>query len=340
MNAADFLACRGVTKRFGSTVAVDAADLVVKQGDTLALLGPSGCGKTTLLRIIAGFEGADAGEVELDGRVLTGRSVFVPPEKRRVGLVFQDFALFPHMDVGANVAFGMPAGVDKRERVAQMLTLVGLEGLGRRMPHELSGGQQQRVALARTLAAEPKLVLMDEPFSNLDPGMRSRVRAEVRKLVESLGMTTVFVTHDQEEALSISERVAVMLAGRIVQIGVPADVYRNPTDRAVAEFLGEANVVAGDARDGRVSFELGTAPSNGAYSGPVQVMIRPENLAVDESGKRGSVIESEYYGHDQMITVRLESGTVLRIRDLPGRRLSPGDDVGVALRGDVVVFPA
>ncbi len=340
MNAHDFLACRGVTKRFGSTVAVDASDLIVGRGDTLALLGPSGCGKTTMLRIIAGFESADAGEVELDGRLLTGRGVFVPPEKRRVGLVFQDFALFPHMDIGANVAFGMPSGADKRERVERMLTLVGLGGLARRMPHELSGGQQQRVALARTLAAEPKLVLMDEPFSNLDPGMRSRVRAEVRKLVESLGMTTLFVTHDQEEALSISERVAVMLSGRIVQTGAPADVYRNPANREVAEFLGDANVVAGDAHDGRVTFELGSAPSDGAYSGAVQVMIRPEDLALDESGRRALVIESEYYGHDQMITVRLESGTVVRIRDLPGRRLSPGDDVGVALRGDVVVFPA
>jgi iron(III) transport system ATP-binding protein len=256
-----------------------------------------------------------------------------------VGLVFQAFALFPHMDVGGNVAFGMPAGVDKRERTERMLALVGLAGLAKRMPHELSGGQQQRVALARTLAAEPKLVLMDEPFSNLDPGMRARVRAEVRKLVESLGMTTVFVTHDQEEALSIAARVAVMLDGRIVQTGAPADVYRNPASRAVAEFLGDANIIDGVVREGRVECELGSAPSDGASAGAVQVMIRPEDLAVDDGGCPGAVIESEYYGHDQMITVRMESGTVLRIRDLPGRRLEPGAAVGVALRGGVVVFP-
>ena len=240
-----FLECTGVSRRFGRVTALDGADLTVDEGQTLALLGPSGCGKTTLLRIIAGFESADAGAVKLDGRMLTARDVFVAAEKRRVGLVFQEFALFPHMDVGANVAFGMPAGVDKRERVERMLALVGLAGLGKRMPHELSGGQQQRVALARTLAAEPKLVLMDEPFSNLDPAMRSRVRAEVRKLVESLGMTTVFVTHDQEEALSIAARVAVMLNGRIVQTGAPADVYRRPASRDVAEFLGDANIVDG-----------------------------------------------------------------------------------------------
>jgi iron(III) transport system ATP-binding protein len=340
-----FLACRGVTKRFGPVLAVDGAEFDVEQGRTLALLGPSGCGKTTLLRVIAGFESADAGSVELDGHMLTAHGVFVPPEKRRVGLVFQEFALFPHLDVGANVAFGMPARVstrervDKRERVERMLALVGLTGLARRMPHELSGGQQQRVALARTLAAEPKLVLMDEPFSNLDPAMRSRVRAEVRTLVESLGMTTVFVTHDQEEALSIAARVAVMLNGRIVQTGAPADVYRRPASRAVAEFLGDANVIAGRASDGLVSFELGTVHRS-ADAGPVQVMIRPEDLQLCEVGQPGAVVESEYYGHDQMITVRLASGTVIRVRDLPGNRVSPGDEVHVMLRGDVVVFPA
>ena len=341
MTASAFLDVRAVTRRFGPVVAVDGADLSVEQGHTLALLGPSGCGKTTLLRIIAGFESADAGSVELDGRVLTARSAFVPPEKRRVGLVFQDFALFPHMDVGSNVAFGMPAGIDKRERTEHMLSLVGLAGLARRMPHELSGGQRQRVALARTLAAEPKLVLMDEPFSNLDPGMRARVRAEVRKLVESLGMTTVFVTHDQEEALSIAGRVAVMLNGRIVQAGAPADVYRLPASRAVAEFLGDANIIDGVAREGRIDCELGAvpAPSASEHAGAVQVMIRPEDLAVDDAGRPAAVIESEYYGHDQMITVRLASGTVLRIRDLPGRRLEAGDAVGVTLRGDVVILP-
>jgi iron(III) transport system ATP-binding protein len=335
-----FLDCRGLLKRFGRVVAVDGADLAVAQGGTLALLGPSGCGKTTLLRLIAGFESADAGEIDLEGRVLTGPSVFVPPEKRRVGLVFQDFALFPHLDVGANVAFGMPSGVDKRERVDRMLALVGLAGLARRMPHELSGGQQQRVALARTLAAEPKLVLMDEPFSNLDPALRARVRSEVRKLVESLGMTTVFVTHDQEEALSIAARIAVMLDGRIVQAGAPADVYRHPASRAVAEFLGDANIIVGDARDGRVHCELGAVPSSEGQQGAVQVMVRPEDLALDGNGRPADVIECEYYGHDQMITVRLESGSVLRVRDLPGRSIAPGDRVGVTLRGDVVIFPA
>jgi iron(III) transport system ATP-binding protein len=174
----DFLSCRGVVKRFGRTTAVAGADLGVTHGEVLALLGPSGCGKTTLLRLIAGFEDPDEGEIELNGRLLSGPGAFVPPDKRHVSLVFQDFALFPHMDVGANVGFGLSGGADRKQRVAELLRLVNLEGYERRMPHELSGGQQQRVALARALAAQPSLILLDEPFSNLDPSIRARVRAE------------------------------------------------------------------------------------------------------------------------------------------------------------------
>jgi iron(III) transport system ATP-binding protein len=338
---AGFVRCRGLVKRFGDVTAVDHVDLDVQRGDTIALLGPSGCGKTTLLRLIAGFEAPDAGEVHVGERTLTGQGTFVPPEKRRVGMVFQDYALFPHMDVASNVAFGMRRRGDRARRVEGLLDLVGLGGLGKRMPHELSGGQQQRVALARTLAAEPDVVLLDEPFSNLDPGMRARVRREVRQIIETLGTTAIFVTHDQEEALSIAERVAVMLGGRIVQSGKPGDVYRRPASRAVAEFLGDANILEGAVTGDEVAFAIGRAPAHGAASGAVQVMVRPEDLALSAEAGTAAVVERrEYYGHDQMITVRLDDGTVLKVRDLPGRDVRPGDHVGVLLRGDVVVFPA
>ncbi len=336
-----FLRCRGLVKRFGDVKAVDGIDLEIERGHTLVLLGPSGCGKTTLLRLIAGFETPNAGHIALGDRCLNSDATLMPPEKRRVGVVFQDYALFPHMDVGANVAFGMPSrNGRRRQRVEDLLALVGLEGLGRRMPHELSGGQQQRVALARTLAAEPDLVLLDEPFSNLDPAMRARVRGEVRQIIETLGTTALFVTHDQEEALSIAGRVAVMLAGRILQVGPPGEVYRQPNSRAVAEFLGDANVISGEASPGLVECALGSAPSAEDYSGSVQVMIRPENLSLaTETGIPAVVVADEYFGHDQMITVRLDDGTVLKVRDLPGRDVTLGDRVGVSLRGGVVVFP-
>ena len=335
-----FLRCRGLSRRFGDVKALDGVDLDVERGRTLALLGPSGCGKTTLLRSIAGFEAPDAGEIALGDRLLSGSGTLVPPEKRRIGMVFQDYALFPHMDVGSNVAFGMQGRGNRRQRVDDLLSLVGLEGLTRRMPHELSGGQQQRVALARTLAAEPDLVLFDEPFSNLDPAMRARVRAEVRQIVESLGTTALFVTHDQEEALSIAGRVAVMLSGRILQVGRPEEVYRKPTNRAVAEFLGDANILSGEAARGRVDCALGSARASETHSGAVQVMIRPEDLTLGgDAGAPAVVIAHEYFGHDQMITVRLDNGTLLKVRDLPGREVTPGERVGVSLRGDVVVFP-
>jgi iron(III) transport system ATP-binding protein len=333
-----FLICRDLEKRFGNVRAVDGIDLDVERGHTVALLGPSGCGKTTLLRLVAGFENPDAGTIALGGRRLCDRNVFVQPEKRRIGMVFQDYALFPHLDVASNLAFGV-RGSERRRRVDDLLSLVGLGGLARRMPHELSGGQQQRVALARTLAAEPELVLLDEPFSNLDPGMRARVRTETRRIIESLGTTALFVTHDQEEALSIAEQVAVMLNGRVLQIGRPGDVYRRPASRAVAEFLGDANIFTGEAAHGRVAFPLGSAAAEGA-AGTVEVLVRPEDLALDDGGADAEVIAREFFGHDQMITLRLDNGTLVKVRALAGREFNTGQRVGIALRGGVVVLPS
>ena len=335
-----FLSCESVTKRFGDTVAVDNATFGVEKGHTFALLGPSGCGKTTMLRSIAGFERPDSGTIRVGERTVAGRGVMLPPEKRRVGLVFQDYALFPHLKVRDNVAFGLRGG-GKKERADRLLANVGLAGLGSRMPHELSGGQQQRVALARTLAAEPELVLLDEPFSNLDPGLRARLRLEIRNILEQLGMTAVFVTHDQEEALSIAGRLAIMMDGRILQTGRPGEVYAAPASRDVAEFLGDANFLPGEYQAGEVRFELGRAPAAALAEGAVEVMVRPECLAISgEDGVPVEVVSTEYFGHDQLVTARLPSGNPVKVRLLPGRTLDPGQKVGLRLSGGVTVFPA
>ncbi len=336
----NLISITGLTKRFGHVVAVDEVSLDVGQGHTFALLGPSGCGKTTLLRLIAGFERSDAGSIRIGKREVEGPHQHVPPEKRRVGMVFQDYALFPHMQVSDNVAFGLRNG-DRKRRAAELLDIVGLAGLGSRMPHELSGGQQQRVALARTLAAEPEVVLLDEPFSNLDPTLRQRLRSEVRQVLESLEITAIFVTHDQEEALSVSERVAIMMDGRIHQVGRPEEVYAMPTSRRVAEFLGDANFLPGQGDGGYVRFELGRVRAEDDTSGEVDVMVRPESLTLSaEDGLPVEVIHSEYFGHDQLITVRLPSGNPIKVRILPGRALDPGQKLGLRLTGDPVVFPA
>src|SRR5918995_5329936 len=244
------LTVRGVAKAFGRTQALAGVDLSVASGGFVAVLGPSGCGKTTLLRCIAGFERIDGGEVTIDGRLLAGGRVHMPPHRRRVAVVPQEGALFPHLCVGDNVAYGLDRMARRSGRVAEVLALVGLAGFEQRMPHELSGGQQQRVAVARALAPRPPLVLLDEPFSALDAGLRVELRRDVRAALRADGATAVLVTHDQGEALSMADEIAVMRAGRIVQGGSPTDVYRAPADLWVAGFIGEAVLVPA-AMDGR-----------------------------------------------------------------------------------------
>jgi iron(III) transport system ATP-binding protein len=334
-----FLVCENLSKRFDGVQAVKDVDLQVGRGDILGLLGPSGCGKTTLLRLLAGFEMPDSGRIELAGRTLSGPNAFVAPEKRHISLVFQDYALFPHLSVASNITFGMSKGGDKRRRVEELLSLVGLDGKGQRMPHELSGGEQQRVALARALAAQPEIILLDEPFSNLDQAMRARVRAEVRQLLESLGVTAIFVTHDQEEALSLAKRVAVMMDGRILQTGEPQEIYCQPADRLVAEFLGDANFLPAEIKGDYLTCELGRVPTVNGYSGPIEVMVRPEKIAVaPESGCMAEVVGMDFYGHDQMLTMRLPSGRLVKIRTMPTLNVSLGEQLGLQLRGDVVPF--
>ncbi|HYN88168.1 MAG TPA: ABC transporter ATP-binding protein, partial [Ardenticatenaceae bacterium] len=235
--------CTGLAKSFGDVRAVDNLSLAVRPGEVVAVLGPSGCGKTTALRLIAGFERPDAGEVRIGERVVAGRDTCLPPERRRVGLVFQNYALFPHMSVAENVAYGVRRGQDRAARVREILSRVELDGLDARLPHELSGGQQQRVALARALAPQPEVLLMDEPFSNLDAGLRAQVRKEVREILRVTNTAVLFVTHDQEEALLMGDRVAILHAGAVEQVGAPADVFHTPATRFVAGFLGVADFI-------------------------------------------------------------------------------------------------
>ena len=311
-------------KSFGSTAAVAGVDLEVARGELLAVLGPSGCGKTTLLRLIAGFEDPDAGEVEVGGQLVAGARGCVPPERRRIGMVFQDAALFPHLDVERNVAFGVER--DARERVRATLELVGLQHKAGRFPHELSGGERQRVALARALAPEPAVVLLDEPFSSLDASLRGDLRREVELILRDAGATAILVTHDQEEGLSLADRLAVMRDGRIVQAGPPEEVYTRPADRWAAGFLGDVNVLAGVCRRaGAVETWLGTFDSPGATANHVHVAVRPEQLELrnDEHGN-AEVVEREFRGHDVLYRLRHEGGKTLLVQ-LPSLELH---DVG------------
>ena len=302
----------GVTKRFGAVTAVDAADLCVERGEFVALLGPSGCGKTTLLRLVAGFETPDAGEVKLGDRVVADGSTWVAPERRRVGMVFQDYALFPHLTVAENVGFGLPRR-ERRTRVPIVLALVDLCGLGDRYPHELSGGQQQRVALARALAPNPELVLLDEPWSNIDPHLRGTMRDELARILRAIGVTVVLVTHDREEAFSLADRIALMRAGAVVQEGTPEQVYTAPASRWAAEFVGAGNFLPGTLARGIVETRVGRFPAlnaNGATD--VEVLIRPELLELepDPSGE-AEVVGREFRGHDVFYRVRLADGTMV-----------------------------
>ncbi len=305
------IAVEGVTKRFGATLAVYRASLEISRGEFVALLGPSGCGKTTLLRLVAGFETPDEGSVAIAGRTVAGRA-WVPPDRRKVAMVFQDYALFPHLSVADNVGFGLPRG-RRAARVPEALALVGLDGLERRLPHELSGGQQQRVALARALAPEPAVVLLDEPWSNIDPLRRAAMRDELAAILRATGVTVLLVTHDREEAFSVADRIALMHDGRIEQTGTPEEVYYEPSSRWSAEFVGALNLLAARMADGRAQTPLGSFAAEGANGDvDVEVLVRPEllELVPDEHGE-GEVVAREFRGHDVFYRVRLRDGTTV-----------------------------
>jgi iron(III) transport system ATP-binding protein len=336
------LSIRGLTKRYRPDLppAVDGLDLDLAAGEIVALIGPSGCGKTTTLRMIAGFESVDAGSIVLGGEDVGA----LPPERRRIGIVFQDYALFPHLSVLGNVEFGL-RGLRRDVRLARALKWidrVGLRGLSARMPHELSGGQQQRVALARTLAVAPRLVLLDEPFSNLDAQLRVSMRREVRALLKSAGASVILVTHDQDEALAMADRVGVMHAARLEQVDTPERVYARPASAFVARFLGRTNLVSAQAHGAVAQTCFGTIPIRPRAEGAVTLSIRPEHLALVRARRgdgHGVIIEREFHGHD--LSYRVRVGDVdYQVRTDFARDFQPGDQVSIEVREPVVVLTA
>ncbi len=322
----------GLVKHFGGMQAVDGVSLELAAGEHLALIGPSGCGKSTMLLLIAGLLAPDRGVVRIGARTVAGQGTWVDPDQRRVGMVFQDYALFPHLTVIANIAFGLNklGKAERSARVSEVLALVGLEELAGRYPHELSSGQQQRVALARSLAPEPDVVLLDEPFSNLDRALRDGLRVETKAVLRRAGATAVLVTHDHSEALGFGDRVAVMKGGRLLQMGTPEDVYEHPEDRFVAGFLGAADFLPAQ-RDGvgRVQCELGSLAGfilgEVRSDGELCVMVRPHDLTfdVDDTGP-ATVTFREYQGSSTLYQLTLDSGRRLQSRQAPGVTCPPG----------------
>ena len=335
---------RGIVKRYSRTdhMAVDHLNLDVGPGEIVCLLGPSGCGKTTLLRLIAGFETPDAGRVRVAGATVADSDTWVEPEKRRIGFVFQDYALFPHLTVRQNVAFGLRRLPKARrlERADAVLDLVGLTVFAGRYPYQLSGGQQQRVALARALAPAPAVILLDEPFSNLDAALRGSTRAEVQRILKRTGTTAILVTHDQEEAMTFADRLAVMRSGRLEQVGTPERVYARPETAFVAGFLGRTNLMRGEGRGDVAHTALGDLAVTRPAHGQVLLSLRPEALRFGQNGQgvRARVLQREFKGHDLTYTCVLADGERQRllVQTGPGCRVQVGDLVSVTARGPAV----
>ena len=348
----DQLELNAVVQRYGATTVVDGVDFTLAAGRIACLLGPSGCGKTTLLRCIAGFEEIAGGEIRLRGEVVSRNGQRVAPEKRRIGMVFQDYALFPHLTVEQNVAFGLgrKPDADASMRVRQLLTTVGLGGQGSKYPHELSGGQQQRVALARALAPRPQLILLDEPFSNLDVGLRERLSVEVREILKREGSTAILVTHDQNEAFAMADEIGVMYNGRIQQWDTPYNLYHRPANRFVADFIGQGVLVAGVVVPGNgVRMELGTLISDTPVecsescdtcdSGcQVDILLRPDDVVHDDASPvQAEVLHKAFRGADILYTLRLESGSQILSLVPSHHNHALGEKIGIRLDADHVV---
>ena len=329
----------GVSKWFGESQAVADVSLNLPQG-ILALLGSSGCGKTTLLRLIAGFEQPQTGNIKIAGREVTSNNCWIPPEQRRLGMVFQDYALFPHLTVAENVAFGLKRR--EKEAAKRLIELVGLTGLEKRYPYQLSGGQQQRVALARALAPQPPLVLLDEPLSNLDVQVRLRLREEIRDILKATGTSAVFVTHDQEEALAIADLVAVMSKGKLEQIGTPQEVYTQPSSRFVAEFVTGANFIPAQRQGQLWATEVGYFAAADAENKEVELMIREEDLLIEptESEAVAVVHNRRFLGREYRYCLLTPSGKELHARTAISQVFPIGAKVKLNVASTIKIFPA
>jgi len=343
------IALRALRKEYNGQVAIPNLDLDIADGEFFTLLGPSGCGKTTLLRMIAGFNSIESGTISFDDVVINDRS----PSARNIGMVFQSYALFPQMSAGKNVAFGLQTrNVDRAEsarRVAEALEQVHMAHLKDRLPGEMSGGQQQRVALARALVIRPAVLLMDEPLSNLDAKLRVEMRDTIREAQREAGITTVYVTHDQEEAMAVSDRIAVMNLGVVQQVGSPAEIYRNPANRFVAEFIGKTNLIERDLqqRDGVTMLDLGegvsidvTSAIDPAATGKVQVSVRPEAVHVGDGGLTAEVVEETFLGSHSQIRARLRSGETIEFLEFSRRDAlwARGEQVSLQLNTEMLTY--
>ena len=329
---------RSVTKSYGSEVVLSDFNLDVWNGSIVGILGISGSGKTTALRLLAGFDKPDSGIIEMRNRVISSEDTFLPPEERNVGMVFQDYALFPHLNVEKNISFGLSRDEIKSGRLEEVLSMCNLETYRNKFPQELSGGQQQRVSLARALAPEPEVILLDEPFTSLDAHMARDLREEVVSLLRQTETTAIIVTHDQEEALSVCDVVSVLEKGSVIQSATPQEIYLNPVSQTVANSVGDPNILKGFSVDGRVETSLGTFVT--AYNGALDVSIRPEciELLLDSEGSY-VVKECTFYGHDQVISFQNSKGEVFRARSLPNTIYEAGDKVNINI-SEVTTFPS
>ncbi len=330
----DILRCENLTKSFGSLTVVDNMSFSLEPGQILSLLGPSGCGKTTILRLITGFLFPDQGVIEIDGRRVNDSNVHVPPEKRGVGIVFQDYALFPHLNVLQNITFGIRDG-DKEAIAAKYISLLGLDGLESRMPGQLSGGQQQRVALARALAPDPKVLLLDEPFSNLDASLRISVREEIRDILKSNNVSAIFVTHDQEEAFFVGDKVAIMNQGILEQLGTSYDIYHNPNSRFIANFVGTADFIPVKIVSNKASTCLGNFDLPNGLNGShhLEIMTRPDDIEINTSAENtnGSIMSCVFQGGSFIYRVSMDTGEMLHCAQHHTVSINLGSRVSVSI---------
>ena len=329
---------RSVSKSYDEEQVLSDFNLDVWKGSITGILGSSGSGKTTALRLIAGFDRPDAGIIEMKNEVIVSDEVWLPPEKRNIGMVFQDYALFPHLTVEKNIAFGLGKNDLEQGRLKEVIDMCNLSGLINKFPQELSGGQQQRVALARALAPNPEVVLLDEPFTSLDAQMARVLRDEVVELLKNTETTAIIVTHDQEEALSVCDVVSVLEKGKIIQSSTPQEIYLNPVSKTVANSVGDPNILKGFSVDGRVETSLGTFVS--AYEGALDVSIRPECIELNLDSEGSYIVkECTFYGHDQVISFQNSKGEVFRARSLPNTIYEAGDKVNIEI-SEVTTFPS